>query len=400
MRFVAHREAIPRAQAGESLRARLLQFSRLVERTRCEAFRSDGGCQPMSDKQVSAVVLAGSHHWSGSSFERLAPRPLVPVALAPLITYSLRWLRDAGVRRVTICANGATRAIEDALGDGGAFGMDLSYYQDGMPRGAAGCVRDAGARTASETFVITDGTAIPTADLAELLASHDASGAAATAVVHREPSRAASPTPGGVYVFERRVLGHVGENGFQDIKENLIPKLHRAGERVVAHESDGFCPHVLDARTYLAVNQWMLQRLAYADPSAGGIFVDPSATVEPGARLVGPVQLGAGVRVEAGATIVGPASIGAESTVARDALVACSAVWSRCAVGAGSVVHGCVLGSDAVIAPSTRLFNVVRSQRQAQPGPLRAAFWGHARTAAPLRAHSRPALPTTSCAIG
>ncbi|HZM53218.1 MAG TPA: sugar phosphate nucleotidyltransferase, partial [Vicinamibacteria bacterium] len=101
----------------------------------------------MSAPKISAVVLAGTHRWSGSSFERLAPRPLVPVALAPLISYPLEWLADAGVRRATICANGTTRDIEAAFGDGRPLGMELSYYKDSTPRGAAGCARDAGLRS-------------------------------------------------------------------------------------------------------------------------------------------------------------------------------------------------------------------------------------------------------------
>jgi NDP-sugar pyrophosphorylase family protein len=311
----------------------------------------------MTTDRLSAVILAGTHHWSGSSFESLEHRPLIPVALAPLLTYPLRWVRQGGVRHATICANGAQQAIEAALAQGGHLEMELGYYQDGTPRGAAGCVRDAGLRTRSQTLVVADGTVIPTVDLAELLAAHRSSGAAVTAVVHRPRCPSAPPMPGGVYLFERHVLDYIAENGFQDIKESLIPKLHRAGERVVAHVSGGACAQVVNAQTYLAVNEWMLERLAHA--GEGAILVHPTAHLEPGARLVGPVQLGAGVRVEAGATIVGPTSIGPESRVGRNALVARSAVWSRCTVGEASVVHGGVLGNDEVVAPAARLFNVV-----------------------------------------
>jgi NDP-sugar pyrophosphorylase family protein len=314
----------------------------------------------MSTDMVSAVVLAGTHRWSGSSFETLAPRPLVPVALAPLISYPLRWLRQGGVAQATICANGTTGVLRRALGDGQGLDLEIGYYQDGTPRGAAGCVRDAGLSTASETLIVTDGTGIPTVDLAELLASHYASGAAMTAVVQRESSSAA-PTPSGVYVCERRVLGQVAESGFQDIKENLIPRLHRAGERVVAYESRGFCPHVFNAQTYLAVNHWMLQRLARESAPADGLLLHPTASVDGGARLVGPVQLGAGARVEKGATIVGPTTIGAGSTVGRDALVARSIVWNDCVLGERSFVHSSVVGNDARVPAGAGLFNVVRA---------------------------------------
>jgi NDP-sugar pyrophosphorylase family protein len=310
---------------------------------------------------LAAVVLAGSHHWSGSSFESLCPRPLVPVALSPLLSYSLRWLREGGIRQAVICANGTTRFIEAVFGGGADLDMEIRYYRDGTPRGAAGCVRDAGLLTGADTLVVVDGTAIPTVDLAELIAAHQASGAAATAVVHRA-SPLAPPTPGGVYLFERRVLDHVLPAGFQDIKESLIPKLHRAGEPVVAHPSDTFCPHVINAQTYLEVNHWMLRRLCRAQGSPDGLLLQPGASIEPGARLVGPVQLGTGARILAGATVVGPTTIGPYSTVGRNAMVARSVVWSRCVVGEGSVVHACVLGHGAVVPAGSRLFNVVRSQ--------------------------------------
>ena len=337
----------------------------------------------MTAHGLSAVVLAGTHPWTGSSFERLAPRPLVPVALEPLISYSLRWLLQGGITHATICANGTTRLIEAALGDGDDLGMELSYYQDGTPRGPAGCVRDAGLRTGSQTILVTDGTAIPTVDVADLLASHHASGAAVTALVHRDQALSGVASPGGIYVFERRALDHIGANGFQDIKENLIPRLHRAGERVVAHASEGFCPHVLNAQTYLAVNHWMLQRLAQRDEGRGGVLLHPSASVDPAARLVGPVLLGAGVRVEAGATLVGPISIGGGSVVGPRALVARSVLWNRCVVGQGSVVHGCVVGNDAVVPPATRLFNVVYPQQQAHPGPHARSLGGARNASAP-----------------
>ncbi|HXB56314.1 MAG TPA: NDP-sugar synthase [Vicinamibacteria bacterium] len=348
----------------------------------------------MSRGGLSAVVLAGTHHWSGSSFEKLAPRPLVPVALEPLISYSLRWLCQGGVSPATICANGTSRAIEAAFGGGAELNMELSYYHDGTPRGAAGCVRDAGLRTESETLVIVDGTAIPTVDLAELLASHDESGAAVTAVVHREFFPSAPPSPGGVYVFERRVLDHIPETGFQDIKENLIPKLHRAGERVVAHETGRFCPHVLNAQTYMAVNQWMLQRLAEKGRDHGDeSLVHPSAWVEQGALLVGPVQVGARARIQAGATIVGPTSIGAESTVGRSALVARSAVWSGCTVGEGAVVHGCIVGDGAVVPPVARLFNnVVGPEERSEAGPMLASLGRRANRAGSTAAYAGPAV--------
>jgi NDP-sugar pyrophosphorylase family protein len=347
----------------------------------------------MSARGYSAIVLAGTYQWSGSRFESLAARPLVPVALSPLISYSLRWLRDGGVLRAVICANHASRTVEDAIGNGAELDMELRYYQDDTPRGAAGCVRDAALLTDSSTFVVADGGSIPTLDLVELLARHRSSGAAATVVVYRGGSPAAPPSPAGIYVFERRVLDLVPDAGFQDIKENLIPRLHRSGELVIASETKGVSPRVLNAQTYLAANQWMLERLVGQTENEGAL-IHPSAWVEPGARLVGPVQLGPRARIQSGCTIVGPTTIGPDTIVGRDAMVARSVLWSRCDVGERSVVHGCVVGNDAIVPPAARLFNVVRPPERPHPSPSLVPQRGRGKGPAPRRAiFPGPALP-------
>ena len=131
-----------------------------------------------------------------------------------------------------------------------------------MPRGAGGSDRDAAAASDSDTFVVADGTAIPNVALPALLAAHRASGAAVTVVVHAE-ERGEGPAglqvPCGIYIFSRRALDVVPSRGFYDIKESLIPLLHRSGERVVAYSTETPCARVLGVSSYLAVNEWMVE---------------------------------------------------------------------------------------------------------------------------------------------
>jgi NDP-sugar pyrophosphorylase family protein len=332
---------------------------------------------------VRGVVLAGTYHWSGTSFEALLPRPLLPVAQAPLVSYALRWLRDGGVASATVCANSASRAVRDYLGKGNRLTMSIAYHEDWTPRGAAGCVKDAAARTDAQTLVIADGTAIPSVNIGLLLADHRSSQAAVTIVVHHDRLARAGErplNPGGIYVFDRRALDYINETGFQDIKETLIPKLSKAGERIVTHAGLGVCPRVLNAETYLAVNHWMIEQMG-ADPSplehwgtyfeTGQLLAHPTASVDPGARIIGPVLLGPQVRIAAGATIVGPVSLGAGCEVGERALVSRSVAWDRVSVSAGATVDHCVLADDAVVAPGERLLHALKV---AGPDPRR-SLW-------------------------
>src|SRR5512134_3977729 len=94
---------------------------------------------------VHGIVIAGTYPAAGSALDALVPRPLLPVAQQPLITYALRWMHSAGVAHGTVCANSAARSIRTRL-DAATLGIGLDYLEDWNPRGAAGCVRDAGTR--------------------------------------------------------------------------------------------------------------------------------------------------------------------------------------------------------------------------------------------------------------
>jgi mannose-1-phosphate guanylyltransferase len=327
--------------------------------------------------KIKGIVLAGSYPWGQSLFDRLRPRPLLPIAETPLIVYALRWLSEGGVSSATICANSAARAVRGALTDPALSGMDIDFYEDWMPRGAAGCVRDAGHASDADVFVVTDGTAIPSINLQGLIETHAVCDAALTVVVHHDPTDADSAedpglNPGGIYVFSRRVFDCIPARGFQDIKESLIPKLHSLGERVVVHTGFGACPRVLNTETYLAVNQWMVSRLAserrarpgYA--ALGEAMAHESARLGANVRLVGPVVIGKDVTIGDGVTVVGPTTIGTGSVIEDNAVVSRSVVWDGCAIGPEAVLDRCLLADHAAVRAGASLFSSLRSAHSAE----------------------------------
>ena len=305
------------------------------------------------------IILAGTYHRANSIFDRLLPRPLVPVAHKPLISYALSWLCDAGVTEVTVCGNRETRALNSQLGRHVPADMTFSYREDPMPRGAAGCVRDAADGDASDTYVVTDGTAVPTGvGLPALLESHRDSGAEATVVVYSEPGRSGTPgavIPVGIYVVNRAALECIPPRGFFDIKEHLIPKLHRAGARVLAYRITRAVPRVLNAQTYLAVNGMVLESVVAGSAipreysRRGEALIHAGASVAADATLIGPAIIGQGAEIRSRAVVLGPTSIGCDVVINDGALVSRSAVWRRSAIQAGATVDLCIVGDGTVI---------------------------------------------------
>ena len=197
-----------------------------------------GGSAPSDMSRVRGIVLAGTYHWSGSAFEDLLPRPLVPVAQAPLVSYALRWLRDGGVARATICANSASpgRALVPRRRQPPDHEPRVPRGLDAARRGRLRARR--GPRQRRRHLVVDRrhrhprGQHRPAARRPPQLRGGRHRGRPP-----RPPARSGERplNPGGIYVFDRRALEHIPRDGFQDIKENLIPKLYRAGERVVTH---------------------------------------------------------------------------------------------------------------------------------------------------------------------
>lgn len=310
---------------------------------------------------IAGIILAGSHIWRDDAFEAVCPRLLLPIANAPLVAYTLAWLREAGVTTMAVCANHGNRALQAYLLDGGSEAIDLYYYEDRIPRGPAGCLRDAALLAEADQFVVVDGSIIPAVDLRALLQWHEQCDVIASVVVHRRARKAGETetwlSPAGIYVFAGRALQDVPTTGFQDIKEALLPRLHREGAPVVAFPDERASPRVRGLASYFDVQAWMLERLYTRELSVegygwrDGACVHRSAWVAPRARIVGSVMIGPQSRVEDDAVVIGPTVIGCHCALNRKSAVTRSVLWDQCVVSDHAVADHCLVTTGAALAP-------------------------------------------------
>ena len=86
---------------------------------------------------MKALVLAGG---SGSRLRPIthtSAKQLLPVANKPVLFYGLEAIRDSGIIDVGIVVGDTAPAIQAAVGDGRAFGLDVTYIRQDAPRGLA-----------------------------------------------------------------------------------------------------------------------------------------------------------------------------------------------------------------------------------------------------------------------
>ncbi|MBN1341549.1 MAG: NDP-sugar synthase [Phycisphaerae bacterium] len=318
------------------------------------------------------------------------PRPLLPVVHQPLIGYALRWLRDGGIRYATVCANSDSRPVRAYLGGGEWLGMRLDYYEDKMPRGPAGCLRDTLNDARSDLVVVVEGSLIPELDLRRVVRTHMGSGAAATVVVAgRGGWGGATPggAPLGIYVFDGGAVAGVEATGFRDIKESFIPCLCRRDQVVLPFVTEEPCLRVCGPATYLAANEWVLSRITGRPDRLGGYarigggLVHETSRVSPDANLVGAVFVGPGTEVRARATVVGPAVIGSGCRIAEDAVVSRSVLWDRSRVDRGGRIDRSIAAHDAEVRAGSRHVGVVLAARRRREPSVLEHLWETAATA-------------------
>lgn len=127
------------------------------------------------------------------------PKPLVRVADMPLVERAIRQLVAAGITEIGVNLFYKPEQIQQQIGDGSAFGARITWFDERHapgsmggrePLGTGGGLKHAEAflRDGGERFVLVNGDAWHTFDVADVIAAHQ-DGSVATWVVHVDRRR-------------------------------------------------------------------------------------------------------------------------------------------------------------------------------------------------------------------
>lgn len=129
---------------------------------------------------MQAVILAGGLATRLGPRTLHLPKALVPVAGRPFLDWQLERIAAHGYERLVLCVGHLGEQIEDHVGDGQRFGLEVRYAYDGPTLlGTAGALRRA-LSSLEEAFLVTYGDSYLPFDYAgplrDLLAHPGASG--------------------------------------------------------------------------------------------------------------------------------------------------------------------------------------------------------------------------------
>ncbi len=312
---------------------------------------------------MKAMILAAGLGERLRPLTNELPKPLVPVANRPIIEYNLRLLKKYGIQEVAVNLHHLGDKIQDHLGDGRRFGLQITYSREPRLLGTGGGIRRLQAFFGHEAFIVINADILIDIDLMDLVVFHRAQGALATmalrpnedvvryGTIHTDDGgrireflgklRAKTDTLHpwmftGVHVMEPGVFERMPDQESFCINRDVYAQWVRAGHPCYGYLHRGYWRDLGTPTDYLQANLDLLETdLAFAPPE------DPEGTFEqsPQASLTAPCKFGAG-SVVAGDAVVGPGVVlGAGSHVSAGARVARSVLWPDARIEAGEVVE-------------------------------------------------------------
>jgi len=332
---------------------------------------------------MQALILAGGKGTRLRPLTVFTPKPIVPICNRPFLLYQIDTLRRAGIKDITLSLSYQPLKIEQLLGDGSDYGVNLKYMVEPLPMGTAGAYKYA-EDLIREPTVVFNGDILTDLDLKTVIREHTTRKATATIVLTpvenpsayglvetRPDGRVArfleKPKPdeitvntinAGTYILEPGVLDFipVGEN--HSFEYGLFPNLLMRDEQFYAHIPQrtywldiGTPARYLQAHHDLLANRvgrihikdrrgdFEAATIAEIDELS---IIGDDCSIKPGAQIINSV-LGPGCYIEENARL--------ENTV----------VWAHTRIGSGAQVsnaiigRGCHIGRSASVGAGTIL---------------------------------------------
>lgn len=338
---------------------------------------------------MQALVLAGGEGTRLRPLTLTVPKPVMPLAGRPFLSFMLDWLGRHGIDDVILSCGFLSGDVERVLGHDWN-GVRLRYVTEEEPLGTAGPLRlAADGGLLEERILMLNGDVLTDIDLSAQIAQHERTGARGTLALvavedtssygvvptredgqveaFLEKSEGPAPTDrinAGVYVLEREVAERIEPGRAVSVEREIFPGL--CGDGLYGYLADGYWIDIGTPERYLESTYDLLSgRVESALPPR-----DETGSLVDGASLV------SGARIGPQSVVGRHCSVGTGSSVERAVLhdgvrVGADCALVECVVAAGAAVEegarvepGAIVGAEAVVEAGA----IVPEDARVQPG--------------------------------
>jgi len=331
---------------------------------------------------MKAVIMAGGKGTRLRPLTCQLPKPMVPLIGRPCMEYIVELLKEHGIRDIAVTMQYMPEVIRNHFGDGRDHGVNMVYFEEKVPLGTAGSVKNAQSFL-DDTFIVISGDALTDFDLGAALAFHRQKRAQATLVLTRvshpleygvvmtdEAGRIVrfleKPSWGevfsdtvntGIYILEPETLQRVPEAQEFDFSQQLFPELLEQPDALFGYVSSGYWSDIGNLQQYRQTQFDMLDGKVkvriHGTELQPGVYVGEQVEAAPGVQLIGPAYIGDHSRLEDGVVIGEYSIIGRHNRLAKGSVVSRSVVWDHNHIAEGNELAGSTLTSRIISKESS-----------------------------------------------
>jgi mannose-1-phosphate guanylyltransferase/phosphomannomutase len=308
----------------------------------------------------------------------------------------IAYLKQFGVEDIILTLSYLPDAIRSHFGNGGDFGVRLTYCLEKDPLGTAGAVKNA-APYLDGPFIVLNGDIFTEMNLVEMYKSHRKNKARATIALtwvdnpsafgvvetdnrYRVQRFIEKPPPGtaatnwinaGTYILEPEALDYIPANQHYMFEKGLFPRLLDAGEPVFGYTYRGYWLDMGTLAQYFSLNMdFLLSKVS--DPLISytrrdGIRCGSNVVFHPSATVTAPAIIDRDCRVGKNVLLKGPLTIGRDCVIGEGASLENSILWDNVKIGANAGLKNCIISSNTVIGDNKEITNSVITPSQTAP---------------------------------
>jgi mannose-1-phosphate guanylyltransferase/phosphomannomutase len=309
---------------------------------------------------------------------------MVPLVNRPMLEHILLLLKRHDFTDVILTVQYMATYIQNQIGDGTDFGLNVTYSVEEHPLGTAGSVRQA-AESLKDAFLVISGDALTDFDLTAVVDFHRQCQATATLTLYRvanpleygvvvtgeggriqqfqeKPSWSEVITDSintGIYVVEPFIFDYYARDQVFDFSKDLFPLLLRDEKPLYGYVAEGYWTDVGGLEEYVRASRDVLGgkvQIEWSGEQVDGIWRESGVRVDPSAQIHGPVYLGRDVRVMSGTVIDGPTVIGDNTVVERRVHVDRSIIWRNTRIGPHAEMRGCLVADECNVQANVTIF--------------------------------------------
>ncbi len=335
---------------------------------------------------MQALVLAGGEGTRLRPLTLTTPKPVMPLAARPFLSFMLDWAHSHGVDEVILSCGFMSDEVKAVLGDI-YDGMRLRHVTEDEPLGTAGPVRlayDEG--LLEERLLVLNGDVLTDIDLTGELEQHERTGARATLALYPvedtssygvvptapdgqvegfiEKGGGEAPTNrinAGAYVIEREVVESIPAGRAVSFEREVFPSL--VGNGLYGYVAAGYWIDIGTPERYLEATWDLLAGRVHSTlpprdetgSLVSGNCLLSGAHVGPQSVLGRHCSVGTDARVER-SVLHERVHVGADAAVVESVLAEGVRVGERARVGPGAIIGArAVIQADAVVGSGTRV---------------------------------------------